>query len=114
MVSVPLDLMNVLLAAVLPMLTALVTARFANSSVKTLVLVLLTVISTAVQAIVQQDGTFEWRPFLMTATLQFLMSVGLHFGLLKPTGVTGAGGLVAEKVPAGIGGPSERPGNLAD
>ena len=114
MVTLPLDVLNLVLAAVLPILTALVTARFANSSVKTLVLVALTVISTALQQVLADDGELVWRSFLYTTTFQFLMSVGFHFGLLKPTGVTGAGGLVASSVPQGVGGPADRPGNLAD
>jgi hypothetical protein len=114
MVTLPLDILNLVLAVVLPIVTALVTARFANSTVKTLVLVALTVISTSLQEVFSDNGDLVWRPFLITMTFQFLMSVGFHFGLLKPTGVTGAGGLVASSVPQGIGGPSDRPGNLAD
>lgn len=106
MVTLPLDVLNLVLAAVLPILTALVTARFANSTVKTLVLVFLTVISTALQQVFADDGELMWRPFLMTTAFQFLMSVGFHFGLLKPTGVTGASGFVASSVPQGIGGPT--------
>lgn len=108
MVTVPLDLLNLLLAAVLPIVTALVTARFAQSAVKTLVLVLLTVISTALQQVFDDGGSFEAREFIMTTTYQFIASVALHFGLLKPLAVTGERGIVASSVPAGIGGPSQQ------
>jgi hypothetical protein len=104
MVVLPLDLVNLLLAAVLPMVTALVTARFANSSVKALTLAVLTIITTALQQVFNDDGEFFWRAFLITAAVQFTVSVGLHFGLLKPTGVTGGTGAIAGAVPAGIGG----------
>ncbi len=114
MVTVPLDVLNLVLAALLPVLTALITARFANSSVKTMVLVFLTVISTSLQQVFDDGGDLEWRPFILTTVLQFLMSVGFHFGLLKPTGVTGAHGLVASSVPQGIGGPAERPADPLD
>ena len=107
---IPLDVLNMVLAVVLPMLTALVTARFASSQVKTVVLVALTVISTALQRVFDDGGSVNWKQFLMTTGLQFLMSVGFHFGLLKPTGVTGAGGVVASSVPQGVGGPATRPG----
>lgn len=110
MVTVPLDMLNLALAVLLPMATALVTARFANSSVKTLVLVLLTVISTALQQVFDDNGNVDWKAFLLTTSLQFLMSVGFHFGLLKPTNVTGAHGVVANAVPAGIGGPKDAVG----
>ncbi len=114
MVVLPLDLLNLLLAAVLPMATALVTARFANSSVKAIVLAALTVLSTSLQAVFDDNGVFEWRPFLITTTLQFIMSVGLHFGLLKPTGVTGAGGAIQTAAPAGVGGPSDNVGPVEE
>lgn len=113
MVIVPLDVLNLVLAAVLPILVALVTARFANSGVKTLILVALTVLSTSLQHVFDDGGALQWRPFLLTTTLQFLMSVGFHFGLLKPTGITGAAGSVANAVPQGVGGPAYRPGNGA-
>jgi predicted ABC-type exoprotein transport system permease subunit len=106
MVTVPLDVLNLLLAAVLPIATALVTSRFANSTVKTCVLALLTVLSTSLQQVFTDNGDLVWRSFVMTTALQFLMSVGFHLGLLKPTGITGASGVVATTVPAGIGGDS--------
>lgn len=113
-VHVPLDLLNLLLAAVLPMLTALITARFANSAVKTLVLVALSVIAVALQGVFQDDGILHVREFIYMTSLQFLMAVGAHFGLLKPLNVTGAGGVVATTVPQGVGGPADRPGQVAD
>lgn len=114
MVTIPLDLLNLLLAAVLPMVTALITARFASSSVKSVVLVALTVLTTALQGVFDNDGSFEVRDFVITTVLQFIVSVGLHQGLLKPTKITGAGGAIQTAVPNGVGGPAERPGNVAD
>jgi hypothetical membrane protein len=112
MVTLPLDILNLALAVVLPMLTALITARYANSAVKTIVLVLLSVIAVALQGVFDDDGILHVREFITATALQFLMAVGAHFGLLKPLSVTGAGGVVANAVPAGVGGPSERPGNV--
>jgi uncharacterized membrane protein YqaE (UPF0057 family) len=114
MVTLPMDVLNLVLAVILPMVTALVTARFASSTVKSLVLVLLTIISTALQQVFADNGEVDVSNFVWTTAVQFLMSVGFHFGLLKPTNLTGAGGAVANAVPAGIGGPSDRPGNVAD
>ena len=114
MVTIPLDLLNLLLAAVLPVLTALVTARFASSALKTLVLIVLTVISTALQGVFADSGQLPVREFVIATTLQFLLSVGFHFGLLKPTGITGEAGAVALAVPVGLGGPSQRPGPAQD
>lgn len=114
MTTVPLDYLNLLLAVILPILTSLVTARFASSAVKTIVLVALTVISTALQQVFDHDGDLVWRTFLFTTAFQFLASVGFHFGLLKPTNVTGAGGVVATSVPQGVGSPATRVGPVED
>jgi hypothetical protein len=113
MVLIPLDILNLVLAAVLPVLTALITARFANSAIKTLVLVLLTVIAVALQGVFDNSGILHLRPFIVQTSLQFLLAVGAHFGLLKPLNITGAAGVVATSVPQGIGGPADRPGNVA-
>ncbi len=112
MVVLPLDLLNLLLAAVLPVLTALITARWANSAVKTIVLVLLTVIAVALQGVFDDEGILHVREFIIQTSLQFLLAVGAHFGLLKPLSVTGAEGVVAQTVPQGIGGEANRPGNV--
>lgn len=112
MVTLPLDILNLVLAAVLPVLTALVTARFASGAIKTLVLIVLTVIATALQGVFNDGGMLPVREFIIATTLQFLLSVGFHFGLLKPVNITGAGGAVASAVPQGIGGEANRPGNI--
>ena len=109
MVTLPLDLLNLLLAAVLPMLTALITARFASSAVKSIVLVFLSVIAIALQGVFSDSGILHVREFIVATTLQFLLATGAHFGLLKPTGITGADGVVASSVPAGIGEASTTP-----
>lgn len=108
MVTIPLDILNLVLAAILPVLTAVVTARFASGVLKTMVLVMLTVIAQALQGVFDDDGQLPVRAFIIATTLQFLLSVGFHFGLLKPTGVTGADGFVAGSLPQGIGGSAER------
>lgn len=114
MTVIPLDYLNLVLAVVLPVITSLITARFANSTVKTLVLVLLTVISTALQQVFDDNGTIVWKHFLYTTVFQFLGSVGFHFGLLKPTNVTGTGGVISMKVPNGVGGPAQQLGPIHD
>jgi hypothetical membrane protein len=112
MVALPLDILNLALAVVLPMLTALITARYANSAVKTCVLVALSVIAVALQGVFQDDGILHVREFIIQTSLQFFMAVGAHFGLLKPLSVTGESGVVASAVPAGVGGPKDQPGNV--
>lgn len=110
MTTLPLDWLNLVLAVLLPIATSLITARFANSAVKTITLVALTVVSTALQQVFDDNGDLVWKTFIYTTVFQFLASVGFHFGLLKPTKVTGAAGVVATAVPAGVGGPSSQVG----
>jgi hypothetical protein len=44
--------------------------------------------------------------------LTFIASVGTHYGLLKPTGVTGTNGAIQVRVPGGIGGSAVAPGAM--
>jgi hypothetical protein len=113
MVTIPFDWLNLVLGVVLPMLTALVTARFANAAVKSLVLALLSIIAVALQGILQNGDILHVKPFIYTVAFQFLVAVGAHFGLLKPISLTGTAGAIQTAAPAGIGGQSSMPGNVA-
>lgn len=91
---------------VLPMIVAFVTHRLADGAVKTLTLVLFSVIAGAVAEIVQNDGRFELWSTIGNIVLAFGTAVIAHFGLLKPTNVTGTNGVIQIKVPGGIGRPT--------
>jgi uncharacterized membrane protein len=104
MVEVDVNWLNIAGSVVLPILTGLVTKRLASSGLKALVLVILSVISGLIQQLVLADGRFETEDFLTSAFVQFLMAVGIHYGLTKPLGVTGTNGVVQQSVPGGVGG----------
>lgn len=114
MVQLPLDYLNLILAVLLPMATALITARWSHSAVKAIVLVALTVIGVLLQGVFDDGGILHTKTFIYQCVFQFLLNVGSHFGLLKPLSVTGSAGLVQSAVPAGIGGPGDRPGNVSE
>jgi hypothetical protein len=92
-----LNWLTVLLGVVLPMLTGLVTARLAHAGLKATVLALLSAIGGILNELYSVGGNlagFDWSASLANAVTVFLMAVGLHYGLLKPTGVTGQNGVV--------------------
>lgn len=92
---------------VLPIVVAFVTSRFADSAVKALVLLLLSTVSgvlVGVLAAVEAGQAVDWSHVLFTALVGYLVAAVAHFGLWKPTGVTGSNGVVQVKAPAGIGG----------
>jgi small-conductance mechanosensitive channel len=80
---------------VLPFLVALVTARLARAGLKAIVLAAL----AAVAGFANDITTF-------------LIAVGMHFGLWRPTNLTGVNGTVQHKVPQGVGGRHSRPDGL--
>lgn len=95
--------LNLFLAVVLPMVTALVTKRVAPSWVKSVVLILLTVVASTVQTWVQAGGEFEVQATILNFVITFVTAVATHFGFLKPAQVTGTDGAIAKAIPAGIG-----------
>ncbi len=94
---------NFVLAVVLPMLTALVTNRVAASWVKSVVLIVLSVVAGVLQTILQNDGAFDVRTTLFNAVLTFALAVNAHFGFLKPAQITGSDGAIAKALPGGVG-----------
>jgi predicted Na+-dependent transporter len=92
---------------VLPIVVALVTSRVAGGAVKALVLLVLSAISSylvAILASVEAGTAVDWSQTTFTALVGLVVAVSTHFGVWKPTGVTGSDGLVQRKVSAGIGG----------
>lgn len=111
MITIPGEWWTLLLGTVLPAVVALVKSRWSSGRVGALVLLGLTVLTAvASEIIVDATGaaTFSWQDVAERFVLLFVVAVAFHFGLLKPTGITGSQGVIAEKVPAGIGAPSPR------
>ncbi|MGL5910164.1 MAG: hypothetical protein ACRCZP_09185 [Phycicoccus sp.] len=94
-------------STLLPILVSLVTARAAESSTKALVLLALAAVSgllTQWLAALEVGAAFDWSQAALTVLSGYIVAVASHFGLWKPTGVTGSVGVVAARVPGGIGG----------
>ncbi|RTL65898.1 MAG: hypothetical protein EKK42_20345 [Pseudonocardiaceae bacterium] len=95
----------VLTAFVVPMLTALVTKQVSHSGVKAAVLAALSAVGgvlTEIQSVSGDLSAMSWNASLANAVGVFLAGVGLHYGLLRPVGITGSTGAIQEKVPGGI------------
>lgn len=93
--------MTFILSVLLPVLTAIVTKRFASSTTKTLTLA---VLSAVAAALTQLGGTFELGAFFTQTLTQFFIASGLHSTILKKYGVTGTNGVAAKVAPeVGVG-----------
>lgn len=100
---------------VLPFLVALVTARLASAGVKAVVLAALAAIAGLVNELYTASGVLadvDWSSAGANAITTFLIAVGFHFGLWRPTGITGVNGSVQQAVPQGVGGRHSRPDGL--
>lgn len=91
------------IGTVLPALVAFITARWASSALKAIALAGLSVLTGVLVSIQASGGEFDWRDTLVTAFMTFSAAVFMHFGLLKPIGVTGEDGVIARAVPGGLG-----------
>jgi hypothetical protein len=98
---------TLLLTIVLPALTALVTKQLANPGLKAIVLLALSVIGSFITTWYQAAALgqpYDWVSGALTAGFIFLTGSLVHFGLLKPIGVTGADGAIARGTPkTGLG-----------
>ncbi len=99
MVHIDVSWLTALLSLVLPALTALVTKRLASPAIKSVVLLLLTVIAAVIQQGVIDNGVFDIEEVVATALTQFVFAVAVHFGLLRPTRVTGPDGVIQSATP---------------
>src|SRR5688500_13670649 len=80
----------------LPIVVALVTARAAAGTVKALALLLLSATSGYLISwldAVNGGAAFDFSQASFTAALGFVVAVAAHFGVWKPTAVTGSDGI---------------------
>lgn len=94
-------LINVGVGLLLPPIVAAVTHRLASSVVKSLLLLAL----AAAGGVITSAGAnaLDWRSLLDAFMTQFAAAVIAHYGLLKPTGITGSAGAIARALPSGLG-----------
>lgn len=86
-------LIGLLVSTVLPLLVGLVTKTVTHAGVKAILLAALaaaTGILSELGATWASGGTYDLGTGLLTALGAFLVAVGLHYGLYKPTGASAA------------------------
>lgn len=94
-------LLNVLVGFVLPMLVGIITHRLAASWLKSVTLTGLAVLASLLTTITVAN--FHWKDFATAFVVQFGTAVAGHYGLLKPTGITGSNGMIQKAISVGIG-----------
>ncbi len=100
---------NLALGVALPMIVALVTNRLATGQVKTIVLLVLTVVGTVLQTVIANDGRFVVKEMLLYFVITLATAITSHFGILQPLRVTGKAGTLQMLVPGGVGKPVASP-----
>jgi len=101
--------LNLAISFFLPVLVALITKRFADSAVKAVALILLSVVTGWLTSLQATGGAFEIKSALTSVLISFAMAVTTHFGLWAPARVTGKNGAVQVAVPGGVGAERTQP-----
>ena len=79
---------SLLVGVGLPLLVGLVTKASTSPGLKAILLAALAALSGFLNEWAASEDDFMWSTALVTALATFLVAVGSHFGLLKPTGLT--------------------------
>jgi hypothetical protein len=95
--------LTVVAGTALPALVALVTNRLADSWVKAVTLIALSVVAGWLTELQANGGHFELGRTVVHVLMTFAIAVVAHYGALKPLRVTGSAGVIASTVPAGLG-----------
>lgn len=89
----PLAVVQLCIAFVLPVLVGLVTTRVTSSGAKAWLLALLSLVTSLLVELARaltESVTYDLGVALLIALPAFVVSVATHYGLWKPTGISGA------------------------
>jgi hypothetical protein len=95
--------LDLVMGTVLPIVVAIVKRRYGRVWVGAVLLAVLAAAEAVLREVMGANGRFDIKPVLIHFFLTFISGVAMHFGLLKPVGVTGDEGAVQRVIPAGIG-----------
>lgn len=96
MIEVDVAALTFVVATLIPVLTALVTKAHASPGVKAVVTALLSAVAGAASVAIAGEGAIDVGHVAISIGVAWITAVSTHFGLLKPVGVTGAEGAVAQ------------------
>lgn len=100
----PATVVQLLVATVLPLLVGLVTRTVTASGVKAVLLAacsLATSVLTELGRVLAAGGAFDVGVSLLAALPTFLVAVGMHYGIWKPTGASAVAQLVGDRAADG-------------
>lgn len=95
-------LVNAIVGILLPLLVQLVVKAKAVAWVKTMVNIALSAVASALTPLLASSHV-NWQTVALTFVQVFSLTIVSHYGILKPVGLTGAGGVIAALVPGGVG-----------
>lgn len=96
-VSVDSYWLTMVISVFLPMVVALVTKQLASGAVKAVLLLFLAAVTGTATQIATANGVFDLKGAVVATVMSFIIAVGMHFGLLSPTGLTGSEGQIQTK-----------------
>lgn len=83
-----------LLGLLIPLLTALLTKKFAAQGTKAVITLVASALLGSIAYLATVDGGYDWAGFVNAFINAFLPAIAGYYGLWKPTGVAGT---VAQK-----------------
>lgn len=95
-------LVNAIVGILIPLLVQLLAKAKAVGWVKSLLSLALSGLASVLVPLVTQPS-IDWKVAALSFVQMFTLAVVSHYGILKPTGVTGSEGLIATTVPGGLG-----------
>lgn len=81
------QLVNLIVGVLLPILVALVTKYEHSAKIKALLLLVLSAVAGVLNSWLRHTGTFDWTQAIWDAMTVFIIGVATLFGLWQPTGV---------------------------
>lgn len=96
MIEVDVAALTFVVGTLIPVLVALVTKAHASPGVKAVITALLSAVAGAASLAIAGEGKIDVAHVAVSIGVAWFTAITTHFGLLKPVGVTGAEGAVAQ------------------
>jgi hypothetical protein len=102
--SITLDyiLVNLLVGGLIPIAVQLIARSHAPTNVKALINLVLATVAGVITPYITLAHV-PWQSIFISIGQILLTSIVSYIGVLKPTGIAGSQGVIAQKVPGGIG-----------
>lgn len=88
--TITIQLASLVVGLVLPLVVGFVTKMTTHPSTKAILLLFFSAFSSFLTEFLNERSVFDWKTALITWGGTFIVGVGMHFGLYKPTGASAA------------------------